>query len=292
METQARYDQRPDRTAPARGGAAGFTLIELLTVVAIIGLLVGMVVPTISSVLDALYAARTLSRIDNLANGARMYKVEGSGNKYFPAQQYAKNILETGSTIGTGGSLANGRAAPASYTNAGSALLGRILFTKTDPNATNSNALPDLFPVGNWSVLDTDMLDPPDVTTSTIGRDTPRPYSIVDCSSHPLAILYFVSRLEKMGTRTPALQYTVNDNAVYIPDNTYRGARNDKGDLWDIQWFVIGGTIDPTVQPGVNDPTPVIKMDGQFVLIAAGKATSTGSRKYFDSTTGLSNVPR
>jgi prepilin-type N-terminal cleavage/methylation domain-containing protein len=283
MKTPARHDNRTGGPGPKGRGRSGFTLIELLTVVAIIGLLVGMVVPTIQSVLEALYAARTLARIDNLANGAKMYKIEGTGNKYFPAQQYAKAILVDGTSIGAaGGGGDTGKAKAGTYKNAGGAFLARCLFAKPDPNSTGATALPDLFPVGNWAVLDTDMLDPPEAVGSDVGRDTPKAYSVLDCSSHPLAILYFVSRLESLGK---AMQYMIDDNKVYIPDNTYLGTRDVSGTAtpMDIQWFA-----------SIGDPTTAttVRMDGQFFIIAAGKATSTGSRKYFDSGTGLSNVPR
>jgi prepilin-type N-terminal cleavage/methylation domain-containing protein len=281
MEAQMRHDNRPGPGGPGGGGPAGFTLIELLTVVAIIGLLVGMVVPTIQSVLESLYVSRTLARINSLSGGAEQYKIAGTGNKYFPAQQYAKSILVDGATMGVSSS-ADGKAKPTSYPQAGSAFLARCLFSKPDPNSTAAAPVADLFPVGNWAVLEPDMLDPTDATDPTKGRDTPKPYSILDCSSHPLAILYYVSRLESLGKAT---QYTVNDNKVYILDNTYLANRDNSGTStpMDIQWYATGG-VDPA-------SATTVKMDGQFFLVAAGKATSTGSRKYFDLQAKLSNVP-
>lgn len=256
MNPHAQRHNHRSLTGRDHGRQAGFTLIELLTVVAIIGLLVGMVVPTISAVLDSLTAARTLARIDNLANGAKMYKIEGTSNKYFPGQQYAKEIFESGSMLGG-----------VSYKQAGSAFLARALFSKPDPNNTTK----DLFPVGHYAVLDQDLLDPPDVATPATGRDTPRPYSILDCSSHPMAILYYISRANLVGKIE---QYGMDDNKVYFIDDSSCAT-------WDLNGTPTKMTIQRYVSPGTN---AVIKMDGQFVITAAGKATSTGARQYFSAT--------
>jgi len=80
----ARHDGHPGR---GRGGGA-FTLVELLTVVAIIGLLVGLIVPTLKAILETMVRVQTKVRIENLANGAYSYKMDATDNRYFPGQQY------------------------------------------------------------------------------------------------------------------------------------------------------------------------------------------------------------
>jgi hypothetical protein len=235
----------------------GLTLVAVLVLVGLSGLvlLVGAVLllEYKGRVSVEIGRARTQARIENLANGAMMYKIEGTGNKFFPAQQYAKSILEDGTPM-----------AGISYKQAGSACLAHCLFSQTDPN----NPAKDRFPVGNWAVLDEDLLDPPAAGDPSRGRDTPKAYSLVDRSSHPMAILYYVSRRDAAGRIE---QYVPDDNRIYTDNHVATNTANGASQLMDIRQYVRGKGTE-------------IRMDGRFVITAAGKG------QYF-STTSPKNWP-
>jgi prepilin-type N-terminal cleavage/methylation domain-containing protein len=167
--------------------AGGFTLIELLTVVAIIGLLVGMVVPTIRAVLEAKARMQLQVRIGSLDNGCIQYKL-ANGNRYYPGQDpEALAALTSG---------ANPSGKYPNCLNAGSALLARCLFT--DPNG--------LFPTSSYGQYEKDML-------GTVGATTGVPNSIIDNGSEVMAILYYPSR---MGNAGAVAQYVPADNSKYV----------------------------------------------------------------------------
>lgn len=163
----------------------GFTLVELLTVVAIIGLLVSMVVPTIRAVLQSNQRMKMLTRVQSLASAATIYKMSATGNRYYPGQD----------ALGLGG-LVSGNATYPNCQNAGSALLARCLFT--DPNGA--------FPVSSYGRLDEGLLD------TTNNPVTGVPYSILDSASETMAILYYPSR---MGEKGSVDQYRIADNSKY-----------------------------------------------------------------------------
>lgn len=60
-----------------------FTLVELLTVVAIIGLLVTLIVPTLRAAYQSLLSVQTKVRIENLSNGCELYRNE---KLFYPGQ--------------------------------------------------------------------------------------------------------------------------------------------------------------------------------------------------------------
>jgi len=64
--------------------AIGFTLIELLVVIGIIGLLLGIAVPTISQALRSAEAAKTEARISSLSGGAQKFH---NDHQYYPGQK-------------------------------------------------------------------------------------------------------------------------------------------------------------------------------------------------------------
>ena len=75
------------RSRIRRAGANGaFTLVELMVVIAIILLLAGILVPTVSSALAMGHKAACKARIGELDDGCRQYKM---AQKYFPGQRTA-----------------------------------------------------------------------------------------------------------------------------------------------------------------------------------------------------------
>ena len=66
------------------GGTSAFTLIELLVVIGIIGLLLGIAVPTISQALRSADATKTLARIKTLSGGAEQFH---NDHQYYPGQK-------------------------------------------------------------------------------------------------------------------------------------------------------------------------------------------------------------
>jgi prepilin-type N-terminal cleavage/methylation domain-containing protein len=65
------------RTGPMM--APGFTLIELLTVIAIIGILAAILIPTVGAVRANAYKARCTSNLRNLGTAANLYRNDNRG---------------------------------------------------------------------------------------------------------------------------------------------------------------------------------------------------------------------
>ncbi len=64
---------RPLAPAPAARLRSGFTLIELLTVIAIIGILAAIIIPTVGKVRASARAAQGVSNLRQVANGLVLY---------------------------------------------------------------------------------------------------------------------------------------------------------------------------------------------------------------------------
>jgi prepilin-type N-terminal cleavage/methylation domain-containing protein len=79
----------PDRTPSSRGPRA-FTLVELLTVVAIIGLLISIVVPSIGAARDAAKVAKAKTTMKALGDALEVFRgdndAECKGNEYPPSR--------------------------------------------------------------------------------------------------------------------------------------------------------------------------------------------------------------
>ena len=227
------------RTRPP--GRAGFTLIELLTVVAIIGLLVGMVVPTIQAVMSTQVDVKTLARSFALNTGVSQYKMNGTGNRYFPGQGPTDRSASAERSLGS------------DYSNAASAYLAWCLFSKPDPNATVDDETTRLFPRDNWAPYEAGMLD-----LNKTYYDVKN--TILDTYAQPMALVYYPSAMDasRKGLKT---QFLIDDNKTYtIAD---RCAKNESGTVLNIQtWPAIVG--------------PPVRMDGEYILHAAGK-----ERLYF-----------
>ncbi len=91
-QTDTHTHARPVRT---RRAAAGFTLIELLVVVAIIGLLVGILLPALSSGRDRARATVNLGNLKQIGVGVALYIQDAKGF-FFP---HEGNLLSTGQIV-------------------------------------------------------------------------------------------------------------------------------------------------------------------------------------------------
>jgi len=74
----------------------GFTLVELLTVIAIIGILAGILIPTVSSVRQSAMKARTKARFNGYATAIVQYKAEYG---YYPSFGLAGGVDNRGDTL-------------------------------------------------------------------------------------------------------------------------------------------------------------------------------------------------
>lgn len=82
-----------------RLAACGFTLIELLTVIAIIGILAAIIIPTTGAVRTAAKKAQTKTQFNNWATAMNLYKQEYG---YFPPINRTTYGSATGNTLKPG----------------------------------------------------------------------------------------------------------------------------------------------------------------------------------------------
>ena len=85
------------------GGASGFTLIELLAVLAVIGILAGILVPTVSAARNAAWSARTRVQFAQWAAAMEQFRQEygyypevGTGGKLVTAAETLKFVRTLG----------------------------------------------------------------------------------------------------------------------------------------------------------------------------------------------------
>jgi len=216
------------------GGARAFTLVELLVVMLIIGLLAAILTPTIASILQQGYLAKSTARADSLSQGADQYRHD-TGD--YPGQAKPDEFL-TGSD----------------YDYTGSQVLAAHLFGLYDEEDSNPYAVFDdgVIPEDNpekglYAPLGEDILQ-----TVYDVSDTPVYLTIVDCfpKAHPVA--YYMSH------PVPGVeQYQLDQNAAYTGDQQ---STQDRFELM---------ITDPRFADDYFEDPPAIR-DGMFLLISPG----------------------
>ncbi|MHC4563661.1 MAG: type II secretion system protein [Planctomycetota bacterium] len=228
---------------------AGFTLVELLVVISIIGLLVGILMPTIRAVLMQAYAADTQARIKSLSSGAITFKQD---HQRYPGQD---TYLEHG-TPGGGSTI---------YTYSGSQVLAAHLFGLYDESKPsnpadltdgpyerfNSDYTGAITPTSDYAVYKPDMLR----------TRNDRPLTIVDCFPKARPLLYYMSAV---GLGVDQFHYT--QNSVYTGEGDSKLEQSFKK-------FTVDHTVDQDLYGSGTKPAV---REGQFLLISPGK-----DKEYF-----------
>ncbi len=162
----------------------GFTLVELLVVIVIITLLMGILVPTVQSVIKTMNQTKAKARLESLSRSVDLwYKVN---NNHYPGQVNA-----------------NWRDDP--DTSNGSELLARALFTKTDDDGD------DIFPASTqYADFSGGILFDYEVDETTHEN------VLSDGLPTPMPILYYPSRLGEGNFRA-------SDNGELVTDETKGG---------------------------------------------------------------------
>ncbi len=256
-------EQGAPRRAPRPSRGVGFTLIELLVVVSIISLLVGILVPVVTSVIAAADLARTKARMVSLSTGCYAFK-DATG--YFPGQEAFAQL--TGSDP----------AGP--YT--GSQVLAACLFGCAFADLNNPAKPPPIS--GDYAPVKVGDLDKFD--TDGDGTWAPRYYTgsplrmntVLDRASDAMAVLYYPYR---MNADPGAISnvYKYNDNSVYVDTtalwNDYKAAKDKDASYsldnykTDMRAYFAGTNVAESNVGGARNA-------GGFLMIAAGK-----SRLYF-----------
>ena len=76
----------------------GFTLIELLMVIAIIGILAGILIPTVGSVRKQAKLARSKTQLQNYVNAIQLFKAEYKFYPFVTGNQDVEYSIQTNST--------------------------------------------------------------------------------------------------------------------------------------------------------------------------------------------------
>jgi len=176
----------------ARERAVGFTLVELLVVVAVISLLVGILVPVVTTVIDAAEARRTQARVVELAGACYVYRDQTG---YFPGQANHNQLA------GSGGA----------YT--GSQVLASCLFNCSLSDLGSSSVAPPVS--GDYAPIKVGDLDKSSGGGGWTAPHTGIMGTVLDRASEPMAILYYPYRMNVSSSAVDQV-YKYNDNAAYI----------------------------------------------------------------------------
>lgn len=228
-----------------RGGRA-FTLAELLIVIVIIGLLMAILTPTITAIMQQVYTARSLARINELSNGANVFKEEFG--KYPGQDDYGKHSQFSPPNW--------------TYTYTGSQVLAAHMFGLYDEGNPNpyhvfdNGKLDDLLPTSKYAPYD------PDVLKTIVGDGGTKVYlTISDGFPKARALCYYMSA-QGLGIN----QFHYSQNEVYTGGNP--GTPLGKKALARYETMIVEPRIDPGsygtgARPAINN--------GHFLLIGPGK---------------------
>ena len=229
-----------------RRGESGFTLAELLIVIVIIGLLMSILTPTITAIMQQVYTANSRARFKELANGATAFKEEYG--KYPGQDDYTKHSEPSRGTW--------------AYSYTGSQVLAAHMFGLYDEGHVNpyhvfdNGDLGDLQPTSKYAPYEPDML-------KTILDDDDKKYYLTISDGFPKAraLCYYMSA---QGIGVDQFHYEQND--VYTGGD--RGSDTGKKTFRNFQTMIVEPRLDPSLygsgaKPAVND--------GAYLLIGPGK---------------------
>jgi len=190
--------RREDRPA-GRAKSKAFTLVELLTVIVIMGLLLSILVPSITAILRLADATKTTARISALSNGANAYK---SDTQYYPGIRYENELT--------------GSVPPGSYT--GSQVLAATVFAYSYADIGSPNP-----PAGEGYVsYKKDWLINYSERSNTLG----------DAFPDQMPICYYPSRLTGPGKETISYSgsHSVFSTFRYQDNDVYTGTTGEQLD--------------------------------------------------------------
>lgn len=173
-----------------RNPQRAFSLIELLVVITILGLLISILLPSLSKAKLVARAADTRSRIQNLSAACQLYKQDTG---YYPGQRYPDQLT--------------------TYT--GSQVLAASLLGYTYSELTSTNPIAEK---ASYVAMQSGLIDRfyNQANSKWESKFTKRPASILDGFPEADAILYYPSVIGATGSVTTAYAFSHNDEPSYF----------------------------------------------------------------------------
>lgn len=269
MNARTRKTSSAARKSAARPSATiryiGFTLVELLTVLVIISLLMGILMPTFNAIVRNTYVGKTSDRIrtlDSACQATRTNATEGNYGRY-PGQS---NLDADGRFKQlTRNNFPRFDSDTLKRYDTGSQYLSATLFPDPNGFAAAPTGMQHTH-LEYYVKMTRDILDCPNMNWNTFNSNnvlvTSKPDSILDLFPKPKPILYFVSKPTKRGLdqfplfqnvasddKTPPCYPTLDQDANYRSFITNSGLTN------------AGETNSANIQP---------YRAGEYLIIGAG----------------------